>query len=89
MPATLIVALALLAVAEACSEARTAWAALHVVRRHGGRVEQVVVLEVNVPRSWLWRTRNAGLWYVLRDVPAARLPRAVTFAALADSPPAA
>jgi hypothetical protein len=56
------------------------WAALHVVKRHGGRVEQVVVLEVSVPRSWLRRTGNPGLWYVSQDVPAARIRRAVTFA---------
>src|SRR5258707_803996 len=30
---------------------RTAWAMLHVVKRHGGKVEDVVVLEVDVPRS--------------------------------------
>jgi hypothetical protein len=45
-----------------CSATRTAWAALHVVKRHGGRVEQVVVLEVSVPRSWL-RKRGKGLWW--------------------------
>jgi hypothetical protein len=72
-----------------CSAARTAWAALHVIKRHSGRVEQVVVLEVNVPRSWLRRSSNPGLWYVLRDVPASRIRRAVTFAQLADSPAAA
>jgi hypothetical protein len=68
-----------------CSIARTAWAALHVIRRHGGRVELVVVLEVNLPRSWL-RKRGKGLWYCLRDVPAGRIGQAVTFGQLASSP---
>jgi hypothetical protein len=68
-----------------CSIARTAWAALHVIRRHGGRVEQVVVLEVSVPRSWL-RKRAGGLWYCLRDIPAGRIRKAVTFGQLAASP---
>ena len=33
------------------SPTATPWAALHVVKRHGGRVEGVVILEVEVPRS--------------------------------------
>ena len=56
------------------SPTATPWAALHTVRRHGGRVEGVVILEVEVPRSWLRRSR-AGLWFCTRDIPAARLRR--------------
>jgi hypothetical protein len=63
--------------------AKTSWAVLHSVRRHGGPVEQVVVLDVAVPRRWLLRSRR-GLWYVLRDIPAARIRDAVTLARLAD-----
>src|SRR5438270_6440876 len=33
----------------ACSPSRSSWAVLHVIRRHGGRVETTVVLEVDVP----------------------------------------
>ena len=68
-----------------CSPARSWWAVLHVVRRHGGRVESTVVLEVDVPRSWLRRNRK-GLWYVPRDIPPDRIRRLVTFQELAASP---
>jgi hypothetical protein len=47
---------------------RSPWAVLHTVGRHGGRPEAVVVIEVEVPRRWLRRSRK-GLWYSLRDVP--------------------
>jgi hypothetical protein len=64
--------------------AKTPWAALHTVKRHGGRVEGVVILEVDVPRSWLRRNRR-GLWYCPRDIPASRIRGVITFAALARS----
>jgi hypothetical protein len=63
--------------------AKTSWAVLHTVHRHGGPVEQVVVLDVAVPRRWLRRSRR-GLWYALRDIPAGRIRDVVTFARLAD-----
>ncbi len=68
-----------------CGRAKTAWAALHTVRRHGGRIEGVVILEVEVPRRLLRHSR-AGLWYCRRDVPPERVRGVVTFAALARSP---
>jgi hypothetical protein len=37
------------------------WALVHTVERHGGRVEAVVVLEIDVPRSWLRRSQK-GLY---------------------------
>lgn len=61
---------------------KTAWAALHTVKRHGGRVEDVVVLEVEVPRGWLRRSRR-GLWYSTQDIPPARIRRAISFAEVA------
>jgi len=64
---------------------KSAWAAIHSVRRHGGRVENVVVLEVCVPRRWLRRSKR-GLWYCLFDVPPGRICGRITFAALARSP---
>ena len=67
------------------SAAKTLWAAAHVVRRHGGRIEQVVVLEVAVPRRWLRRSKR-GLWYCPRDSPPERIRGVVIFAALAQSP---
>jgi hypothetical protein len=64
---------------------QTAWAALHTIKRHGGRVEGVVILEIDVPRRWLRRS-NRGLWYCPRDIPPERIRGVVTFAALARSP---
>ena len=68
----------------ACSAARSSWACLHVIRRHGGRVESTVVLEVDVPRSWLRRSRK-GLWYCPRDVPPGCFRRVLCFAELAGA----
>jgi hypothetical protein len=61
---------------------KTEWAALHTVRRHSGRVENFVVLELDVPRRWLRRSKR-GLWYCPRDVPPARIRGLLTFPALA------
>jgi hypothetical protein len=63
--------------------AATAWATVHTVKRHGGRVEGVVVREV--PRRWLRRSRKR-LWYSTLDVPAGRIKRAIDFAEVAASP---
>src|SRR5262245_49112892 len=68
--------------------AKTARATLHNVKRHGGREEDVVVLEVEVPRGWLRRSRR-GLWYCGEDVPAVRIRRLIGFAEVAASPAAA
>jgi hypothetical protein len=66
----------------------THWAIAHVVLRHGGRIESTVVLEVDIPRAWLRKHGGAarGLWYSLRDVPAARIKRVITFGELSRSP---
>jgi hypothetical protein len=61
--------------------AETSWAVLHTVRRHGGRVEGVINFEVEVPRSWLRRSRK-GLWYCPHDIPPDRFGRLVTFTEL-------
>ena len=73
-----------LAVVWACCRAKTAWAALHTVKRHGGRIEEVVILEIDVPRSWLRKSRK-GLWYSTGDVPADRVRRVLSFAELAGA----
>jgi hypothetical protein len=57
---------------------KTPWATLHTVKRHGGRVENVVVLEVTVPRRWLRRSKR-GLWYCPRDIPPERFHGLITF----------
>jgi hypothetical protein len=38
--------------------AKSFWAVLHTVQRHGGRAEAVVILLVDVPRAWLRRSRK-------------------------------
>jgi hypothetical protein len=68
-----------------CSPAKALWAVAHVVKRHGGRIESVVVLEVDVPRRWLRRSRK-GLWFTRHDVPPDRIRQVLTFAALAAAP---
>ncbi|MGH7224980.1 MAG: hypothetical protein ACRELF_17295, partial [Gemmataceae bacterium] len=64
--------------------AKTSWAVLHTIRRHGGTVEQTIVLDVNVPRRWLKRSKR-GLWFCPRDISPERIRDAVTFAQLADA----
>lgn len=64
---------------------KTTWAMLHTVKRHGGRIEDVVVLEVNIPRSWLRRSKKR-LWYSLADIPPGRVGKILTFAEMAASP---
>ncbi len=67
------------------SPAKTSWAVLHTVKRHAGRVEEVVVLEVSVPRSWLRKSRRS-LWYCTKDIPPSRIKAAFTFSQLAEPP---
>ena len=67
------------------SAAKSSWAVIHTVQRHGGRVEDVVVLEVEIPRAWLRKSRR-GLWYCVRDIPPARIAGVVDFDALSRSP---
>jgi hypothetical protein len=70
------------------SPARSAWATLHVVRRHGGRVENTVIFELDVPRPWLRRSRK-GIWYTRRDVPPERFRRVIDFIEVAGQAAAA
>jgi hypothetical protein len=65
-----------------CSPAKSSWAVLHVIKRHGGKVETTVVFEVDVPRSWLRRGRK-GLRYSIRDVPPERIRKVLCFSELA------
>jgi hypothetical protein len=66
------------------SPAACSWAAIHVSRRHKARIEDVIVLEVSVPRSWLRRSRKR-LRYSLRDIPATRISRhVIAFSELAS-----
>jgi len=65
------------------------WAVLHVVKRHGGRVESVVILEFDVPRRWLRRSSRKRLWCSLRDIPPDRIRRVFTFQEIAGASTAA
>jgi hypothetical protein len=64
--------------------AKSFWATLHTLRRHGGRAEAVIILLVDVPRAWLRRNRK-GLWYSVCDIPADRIRRVLSFAELAGA----
>jgi hypothetical protein len=64
--------------------AASSWATIHTVKRHGGRVEEVVILEVDVPRSWLRRSRRR-LWYATRDIPPGRIRHVFTFGEMAGT----
>jgi pimeloyl-ACP methyl ester carboxylesterase len=68
-----------------CSPGQSTWATLHTVRRHGGRVEGVVLIELDVPRSWLRRSARKRLWYTPRDVPPERIRRVLTFGEVAGA----
>jgi hypothetical protein len=72
----------------ACAPSQTAWACLHVIRRHGGKAQEVVVLEIDVPRSWLKRHGGSAkaLWYSVRDVGPERIRRVISFGELSRSP---
>lgn len=64
---------------------RTPWAMLHTVRRHGGRIEDVLVYEVNVPERGLRRFGD-GLYYFLVDVHQSEIGRGITFEEISRSP---
>jgi len=55
---------------------------MHVAWRHWARIEAVLTLEVDVPRSWLRRSRK-GLWYCTRNIRADRIRRLFGFVELA------
>jgi len=40
---------------------KTPWAIRHTVRRKQVSEDEVVILEVNVPRTWLWRDQVRGV----------------------------
>jgi hypothetical protein len=68
-----------------CSPGQSSWATLHTVKRHGGKVETVVILEVDIPRRWLKRSARKRLWYCPRDLAPARIKRVLTFQEMAGA----
>jgi len=65
--------------------AKTSWAMLHTVKRHAGKVQDVAVLVLSIPRRWLRKSKR-GLWYSTRDVPPARIKKTIRFEEMAASP---
>lgn len=60
---------------------KTHWAIAHTQKRHGVSLEEVIILEVNVPRSQLKRAWK-GLWKCYADISMTRhIGTGVDFAA--------
>lgn len=66
--------------------AQQSWAFLHVVRRHGGRVEDVVSLCVDVSDDTIRRSAAPGLYYTTEDVPPIAIVDVVKFQTVSASP---
>lgn len=64
---------------------RQEWAILHTVRRHGGRVEDVVVLPVG-PIHYNVRRFRRCLWTSLVDVPPHAIGKEISFSEISRSP---
>jgi hypothetical protein len=59
---------------------------VHAVRRHGGRIEDVIAAKVEVPPDWFKRDGNhLGLWCCTRGI-RRRVHRIDGFAELSASP---
>ena len=67
------------------SPGASSWATLHTVKRHKCRVQEVVIIQLSVPRKWLRRSRKR-LWACTRDIPPGAFKRLVLFQELASSP---
>jgi hypothetical protein len=67
------------------SPSKSSWAVLHTVKRHGGRVQDVVTIELDVPRSWV-RKCQGKIWHCPGDMPPERFTSVLIFSALASSP---
>jgi hypothetical protein len=68
-----------------CEASMRHWAVLHCVRRHGGKPEDVVVLEIDTGTSPVHRFRG-GLWYSLRTWEPRQIRRVIRFDELSRSP---
>ncbi len=56
------------------SEGNFAAAVNHAMKRHNLKPDEVIVFEVDVPRSWVRKGRRKGLWHTGgRDVPNERI----------------
>jgi hypothetical protein len=61
---------------------------MHAARRHGGRIEDVIVARVEVPRDWLkqYGGNVRGLYRSSQDIPPRCLRRTVGCGELSASP---
>jgi hypothetical protein len=68
-----------------CSPCKSFWALLHTLKRHGGRAESTVIIEVSVPRRWLRRSARKRLWCCARDIRPERIKGVLTFQEMAGT----
>ena len=66
------------------SASQRPWATLHTVRKHTAQLDDVVVLEVRVPRASLRRFKT-GLWYSSTDIAATRIVNIISGATFGAS----
>ncbi len=60
------------------------WGVLHTQRKHGARLADVVVIEVEIPRSALTKFRR-GIWFSKSDVPASAIRGTIDGSAFGES----
>jgi hypothetical protein len=61
------------------------WALAHVAGRHKVGLQDLVALELRVPKGWLKR-HPGKLLYTTRDIPPGRVVQVLTLAALTATP---
>ena len=64
---------------------KSSWAILHVELRHKAQLEEVAIIEAEIPRSWLTR-RKKGLWTCNRPVSINKIKKIYQATELAQSP---
>jgi hypothetical protein len=68
------------------TEDRLTWAFLHTVKRHGGKVENVISFSVEIDPSLLKCSSVNGLFYVEQDIEPSALGDVVGFQVVSSSP---
>lgn len=54
------------------TQSKSAWAILHTQKRHKVSMDDIVILEIEIPRSWLRRWAK-GIWLCERNIPFERV----------------
>ena len=65
------------------TKSKQAWAVLHTQQRHNARLDEIVIIEVDLPRSHLTR-RWRGLWTC--ETPITEIVSVITADAISQSP---